>query len=162
MELRFETKNSRARARTLHTPKSSAPREFQSCLKQAPVPRGSVVHPPKGSLLALFRVASTDSLRKKLVTPSSSPEITHDVVKLVQNEPYHCEGCQRNYSDLYDKSFRIEHVTCPPLFSYPVGRQGKLNFPCRKALVSVLLQSPVWEAEVIRHFVSAELREPAT
>jgi hypothetical protein len=26
--------------RTLHTPKGSAPREFQSCLKQTPVPRG--------------------------------------------------------------------------------------------------------------------------
>jgi hypothetical protein len=34
------------KTRTLHTPKGSAPREFQSCLKRTPVPRGWIGHPP--------------------------------------------------------------------------------------------------------------------
>jgi hypothetical protein len=101
-------------------------------------------------------------LREKSVTPSPSPEVTHDVVKLVQNKTHDCEGRKNQYSTPYDKCLWIEHVTCPPLFSCPLGSEAQRTVPCRKALVSVLLQSPVWEAEVIRHFVSAGLREPAT
>jgi hypothetical protein len=35
------------KTRTLHKTKGSAPREFQSCLGQTPVPRGRIGHAPK-------------------------------------------------------------------------------------------------------------------
>jgi hypothetical protein len=40
------------KTRTLHTPKGSAPREFQSCLKRTPVPRGWIGHPPSEASIA--------------------------------------------------------------------------------------------------------------
>jgi hypothetical protein len=54
------------KTRTLHTPKGSAPREFQACFERTPVPRGWIRHPSMGV-----------KIEKKDQEPSQNPNPSH-------------------------------------------------------------------------------------